>query len=64
MVSDEIHGSILEVRGEGAYGTGEITAVPIAPKNDPRRDDAGLSPDRHSRERKQPVDRRRAGGLT
>ena len=37
MVSYEIHGSILEVRGEGEYGTGEITAVLIAAKNDPRR---------------------------
>lgn len=37
MVSYEINGSILEVRGEGEYGTGEITAVLIAAKNDPRR---------------------------
>ena len=37
MVSYEIHGSILEVKGEGEYGTGEITAVLIAAKNDPRR---------------------------
>ncbi len=37
MVSYEIRGSILEVKGEGEYGTGEITAVLIAAKNDPRR---------------------------
>jgi len=37
MVSYEIHGSILEVRGEGEYGTGEITAVLIAARNDPKR---------------------------
>ena len=37
MVSYLINGSILEVRGEGEYGTGEITAVLIAAKNDPRR---------------------------
>ena len=37
MVSYVINGSILEVRGEGEYGTGEITAVLIAAKNDPRR---------------------------
>jgi hypothetical protein len=37
MVSYDIHGSILEVKGEGEYGTGEITAVLIAAKNDPRR---------------------------
>jgi hypothetical protein len=37
MVSYVINGSILEVTGEGEYGTGEITAVLIAAKNDPRR---------------------------
>jgi hypothetical protein len=37
MVSYVISGSILEVRGEGEYGTGEITAVLIAARNDPRR---------------------------
>jgi hypothetical protein len=37
MVSYEIRGSILEVRGEGEYGTGEITAVLIAARNDPKR---------------------------
>jgi hypothetical protein len=37
MVSYEIRGSILEIKGEGEYGTGEITAVLIAAKNDPRR---------------------------
>jgi len=37
MVSYVINGSILEVRGEGEYGTGEITRVLIAAKNDPRR---------------------------
>ena len=37
MVSYVINGSILELRGEGEYGTGEITAVLIAAKNDPRR---------------------------
>lgn len=37
MVSYVINGSILEVRGEGEYGTGEITRVLIAARNDPRR---------------------------
>jgi hypothetical protein len=37
MVSYLINGAILEVRGEGEYGTGEITSVLIAAKNDPRR---------------------------
>ena len=37
MVSYVINGPILEVRGEGEYGTGEITAVLIAAKHDPRR---------------------------
>ena len=37
MVSYVINGPILEVRGEGEYGTGEITAVLIAARNDPRR---------------------------
>ena len=37
MVSYAINGSILEVRGEGEYGTGEITAVLIAARNDRRR---------------------------
>jgi hypothetical protein len=37
MVSYEINGSILEIRGEGEYGTGEITRVLIAARNDPRR---------------------------
>jgi len=37
MVSYVINGSILEITGEGEYGTGEITAVLIAAKNDPRR---------------------------
>ena len=37
MVSYLINGPILEIRGEGEYGTGEITAVLIAAKNDPRR---------------------------
>jgi hypothetical protein len=37
MVSYVINGPILEIRGEGEYGTGEITAVLIAAKNDPRR---------------------------
>ena len=37
MVSYTINGPILELRGEGEYGTGEITAVLIAAKNDPRR---------------------------
>ena len=37
MVSYVINGPILEVRGEGEYGTGEITAVLIAAKRDPRR---------------------------
>ena len=37
MVSYVINGSILEIRGEGEYGTGEITAVLIAARNDPRR---------------------------
>jgi hypothetical protein len=37
MVSYAINGSILEVRGEGEYGTGEITAVLIKARNDPRR---------------------------
>src|SRR5258708_11421667 len=37
MVSYVINGAILEVTGEGEYGTGEITAVLIAAKNDPRR---------------------------
>ena len=32
-----INGPILEIRGEGEYGTGEITAVLIAARNDPRR---------------------------
>src|SRR3954467_569456 len=37
MVSYVINGSILEIRGEGEYGTGEITRVLIAAKHDPRR---------------------------
>jgi hypothetical protein len=37
MVSYVINGAILEITGEGEYGTGEITAVLIAAKNDPRR---------------------------
>lgn len=37
MVSYLINGSILEIRGEGDYGTGEITAVLIAARNDRRR---------------------------
>ncbi len=37
MVSYVINGKILEIRGEGEYGTGEITAVLIAAKHDPRR---------------------------
>ena len=37
MVSYVINGPILEIRGEGEYGTGEITAVLIAARNDPRR---------------------------
>jgi hypothetical protein len=37
MVSYVINGSILEIRGEGEYGTGEITAVLITARNDPRR---------------------------
>jgi hypothetical protein len=37
MVSYVINGPILELRGEGEYGTGEITAVLIAARNDPRR---------------------------
>jgi hypothetical protein len=37
MVTYVINGPILEIRGEGEYGTGEITAVLIAAKNDPRR---------------------------
>jgi hypothetical protein len=37
MVSYVINGSILEIRGEGEYGTGEITRVLIAARNDPRR---------------------------
>lgn len=37
MVSYVINGSILEVRGEGEYGTGEITRVLIAARNDRRR---------------------------
>jgi len=37
MVSYVINGSILELRGEGEYGTGEITMVLIAAKNDPKR---------------------------
>jgi hypothetical protein len=37
MVSYVINGPILEIRGEGEYGTGEITAVLIAAKRDPRR---------------------------
>ncbi len=37
MVSYVINGSILEIRGEGEYGTGEITRVLIAAKGDPRR---------------------------
>ena len=37
MVSYVINGSILEVRGEGQYGTCEITRVLIAARNDPRR---------------------------
>jgi hypothetical protein len=37
MVSYVINGPILEIRGEGEYGTGEITRVLIAAKNDPRR---------------------------
>jgi hypothetical protein len=37
MVSYTINGSVLEIRGEGEYGTGEITRVLIAAKNDPRR---------------------------
>jgi hypothetical protein len=37
MVSYVINGSILEIRGDGEYGTGEITRVLIAARNDPRR---------------------------
>lgn len=37
MVSYVINGAILEITGEGEYGTGEITAVLIAAKNDRRR---------------------------
>src|SRR5436190_14164077 len=37
MVSYVINGPILEIRGEGEYGTGEITRVLIAAKHDPRR---------------------------
>jgi hypothetical protein len=37
MVSYVINVAILEITGEGEYGTGEITAVLIAAKNDPRR---------------------------
>lgn len=37
MVSYVINGPIVEIRGEGEYGTGEITAVLIAAKNDRRR---------------------------
>ena len=37
MVSYVINGSILEIRGEGDYGTGEITRVLIAAKHDRRR---------------------------
>jgi hypothetical protein len=37
MVSYMFNGPILEIRGEGEYGTGEITRVLIAAKNDPRR---------------------------
>ena len=37
MVSYAINGPILEIRGEGEYGTGEITRVLIAAKNDPLR---------------------------
>jgi hypothetical protein len=36
MVSYVINGPILELKGEGAYGTGEITAVLIAARRDPR----------------------------
>ena len=37
MVSYVINGPILELTGEGEYGTGEITGVLIAARNDPRR---------------------------
>jgi hypothetical protein len=37
MVSYVINGSILELHGEGEYGTGEITALLIRAKNDSRR---------------------------